>query len=239
MLTATKAIVLSKLRFKDSDLIVNCYTQEKGLVSFLVKGVLKSKKGKFKIAYFQPLTSLDTIIDFKEKRALQYFKEVRLDYNYRSIHSNIVKSTIALFLSEVLNNVFKEEEQNDVLYKFLETSLILFDEGEVNTNFHLIFLLELSKYLGFYPDISSIDSPYFDLESGRFQQSKTSKNFITGTKLTAFKALLGTKFDESNSLSINSLQKRELLNMILLYFKLHLDGFKHPKSVGVLNQVFN
>lgn len=239
MLTTTKAIVLSKLKYKDYDLIVNCYTQEKGLITLIVKGVLKSKKGKFKAAYFQPLNILETVIDVKEKRTLQYFKEVKIGYHFSSVQSNIVKSTIALFLSEVLNNALKEEEQNLALYSFLETSLILFDQSEIDTNFHLIFLLQLCKYLGFYPDVTAINLPYFDLESGRFQSSIFSKNHITGRNLTIFKQLLGTKFDESKSLNIKATQKRELLNMILLYFQLHLDGFKHPKSVGVLNQVFN
>ena len=239
MLTTTKAIVLSKLKYKDYDLIVNCYTQEKGLITLIVKGVLKSKKGKFKAAYFQPLNILETVIDVKEKRTLQYFKEVKIGYHFSSVQSNIVKSTIALFLSEVLNNALKEEEQNLALYSFLETSLILFDQSETDTNFHLIFLLQLCKYLGFYPDVTAINLPYFDLESGRFQSSIFSKNHITGRNLTIFKQLLGTKFDESKSLNIKATQKRELLNMILLYFQLHLDGFKHPKSVGVLNQVFN
>lgn len=239
MLITTKAIVLSKLKFKDYDLIVNCYTQEKGIVSFIVKGVLKSKKGKFKTAYFQPLNILETVVDLKDNRGLQYFKEVKVGYNFKSVYTNIFKSTITMFLSEVLSNALKEEEQNEALYSFLETSLVFFDTSEPNSNFHLMFLLELSKYLGFYPDVAANHLPYFDLESGSFQQTKTSNNYISGENLTIFKQLLGTKFDDSVLLKINTSQKRELLNMIISYFKLHLDGFKHPKSVAVLNQVFN
>jgi DNA repair protein RecO (recombination protein O) len=238
MLLATKAIVLSKLKYKDYDLIVKCYTQECGTISFLARGVLKSKRGKFKAAHFQPLSVLDVIIDYKEKRTLQYFKELKINHNFSSIQSNIVKSTIVMFLAEVLNNTLIEEEQNEVLYDFLESSLVFFNESEVNSNFHLIFLLEFSKYLGFYPDTSSINQSYFNMEEGKFQLSKTNNNCVTGENLTAFTELLGTKFDRSKSLSISATQKRELLNMILLYFKLHLDGFKHPKSVVVLNQVF-
>lgn len=238
MLIATKAIVLSKLKYRDYDLIVKCYTQESGTISLLVKGVLKSKKGKFKTAYFQPLSILDVIIDFKEKRSLQYFKELKIAYNFSSTQSNIIKSAIAMFLAEVLNNTLIEEEQNELLYNFLESSLVFFDETEINSNFHLSFLLELCKFLGFYPDTSSINQPYFNMEEGKFQHIKTKNNCITGQNLMTFKELLGTKFDESKSISINATQKRELLSMILLYFKLHLDGFKHPKSVAVLNQVF-
>ena len=238
MLINTKAIVLSKLKYRDYDLIVKCYTQENGVISLLVKGVLKPKRSKFKAAYFQPLSILDVIVDFKEKRSLQYFKELKIAYNFSSTQSNIIKSTIAMFLAEILNSTLIEEEQNKTLYNFLESSFVFFDQSELNPNFHLSFLLELSKYLGFYPDTSSIDQPYFNMEEGKFQLSKTNSNCITGQNLIAFKELLGTKFDKSKLLSINTAQKRELLSMILLYFKLHLDGFKHPKSVVVLNQVF-
>lgn len=238
MLISTKAIVLSKLKYKDYDLIVRCYTKEKGVVSILLKGVLKSKKGKFKTAYFQPLSILDVIIDIKEKRSLQYIKELRLAYNYSTIQTNIVKGTIVMFLAEVLNMVLVEEEQNISLFNFIETSFVFFDEEEINTNFHLSFLMELSKYLGFYPDISSMDLPYFNLEDGKFDYNKPKDNILTNKNLTAFKELLGTKFDESKTLSISATQKRELLSMILLYFKLHLGGFKHPKSVAILSQIF-
>ena len=239
MLVSTKAIVLSKLRFKDHDLIVKCYTERFGIKSYLLKNVLKSKKGKFKPAYFQSLSLLEIQADHKDNRSLQYLKDIKLQCNYTSLHINIVKSTIAMFLSEVLSNILKEEEENKGLFNFLETSLVWFDENEVDANFHLKFLIALTKYLGFYPDAIKNEAKYFNLEDGIFQYKKTSIYCISGYNITFLKHLLGIKFDVGNSLDINSSKKREFLDMILLYFKLHLDGFKTPKSVIVLNQVFN
>ncbi len=239
MLITTKAIVLSKLKYKDYDLIVKCFTEEKGVVSYLIKNALKSKKGKFRPAYFQPLSILDLETDYKDKRSLQYIKEVKLNFNYTTLYTNVIKSTIAMFLSEVLTNVLVEEEQNIQLYNFLETTMIWFDETEVNTNFHLIFLIELTKYLGFYPEPPIKDANYFNLEDGKFQLKESGIYCIKGENLTLFKELLGTKFDDRKQIVVNTTQKREFLSMILLYFKLHLDGFKQPKSVTVLNQVFS
>ena len=144
-----------------------------------------------------------------------------------------------MFLSEVLTYILKEEEENPSLYNFLEASLIWFDENETDANFHLKFLVELTKYLGFHPDYSIKDAACFNLEEGRFQLKKTNKFCISGDNFTILKQLLGIKFDVDNSLDINANQKRDFLDMILLYFKLHLDGFKTPKSLSVLNQVFN
>ena len=70
MLVSTKAIVLSKLKFKDNDVIVKCYTKEFGVKSYLLRNILKSKKGKLKIAYFQELTILDLETDQRDGRSL-------------------------------------------------------------------------------------------------------------------------------------------------------------------------
>lgn len=238
MLVSTKAIVLSKLKYNDHDLIVKCYTEKFGVKTYLLKRILKTKKGKFKPAYFQLLTLLELQAEHKDKRSLQYLKDINLHYNYKTLHTNIVKSAIAMFLSEVLTNILKEEEENKALYNFIETSLIWFDQNETNTIFHLIFLIKLTKYLGFYPDTTIKEADFFNLEGGIFQHNKTNLYCVSGNNLGFLKQLLGIKFDVYN-LDINSNQKRELLDMILLYFKLHLDGFKRPKSLTVLNQVFN
>jgi len=239
MLVSTKTIVLSKLRYKDNDLIIKCYTENFGLRSYLVRNALKTKKGKFKAAYFQPLSLLEIEADHKDNRSLQYFKDIKLYCHYKSLHTNIIKSAMVMFLSEVLSTVLVEEEQNQPLYNFLETTLVWFDEGDTDANFHLIFLIELTKYLGFYPEMPTEDSICFNLEDGKFQNVDTSVYCVSGDNFSTLKQLLGIKFDVSKSLEINSSQKREFLNMILLYFKLHLDGFKQPKSVLILNQVFN
>jgi len=238
MLVSTKAIVLSKLRYKDHDLIIKCYTEKFGVKTYLLKNAVKTKKGKFKPAYFQVLTVLEIQADHKNNRSLQYLRDIKLQCNYKSLHTNVIKSAIVMFLSEVLTTILKEEEENKALYNFLETSLIWFDENETNANFHLKFLIELTKYLGFYPDTSIIEAPFFNLEEGNFQHKQTNKYCISGYNLSFLKQLLGIKFDVDNNLDINSNQKRELLDMILLYFKLHLHGFKTPKSITVLNQVF-
>lgn len=239
MLVSTKAIVLSKLKYKDHDLIVKCYTEKFGVKTYLLKHILKTKKGKFKPAYFQLLTILELQAEHKDNRSLQYLKDIKLQYNYKTLHTNVVKSAIVMFLSEILSNILKEEEENLALYNFIETSLIWFDENETNTIFHLLFLIKLTKYLGFYPDTNIRETNFFNLEEGRFQLNKTNLYCISGNNLVFLKQLLGIKFDVYNSLDINSKQKREFLDMILLYFKLHLDGFKTPKSVTVLNQVFS
>jgi len=238
MLLTTNAIVLSKIKYRDNDLIVKCYTQKEGIVSYLLKGVLKSKKGS-KTAYYQLLTQLQLVTDFKPSRSLHYIKEVKINYLYSSLHSNILKSAIVMFLSEVLSTSLQEEEQNDTLYNYLEATLQWLDVNDNYANFHLLFLLNLTKHLGFYPDTSKIEAPYFNLEDGRFQNENRSKYSISNENLTLLKQLLGTTFDDLETVKINAKQRQQFLSFILVYFELHLGSFKKPKSLQIFNDVFN
>lgn len=239
MFTSTKAIVLSKLRYSDHDLIVKCYTQQFGVVSYLLKGVLKNKRGTTKTAYFQLLSQLQITSHHRENRSLQTIKDVKLNHHYISLQTNVLKTSVVMFLAEVLLSVLIEAEQNDTLFSYLEATLLWLDNHSECSNFHLLFLLNLTKHLGFYPDTSNIDYEYFNLYDGKFQNKKIEKYSISGENLMLLKQLLGTTFDTLPLIKIKAKQRQSFLNMILLYFELHLGSFKKPKSLHILNQVFS
>ncbi|GAL88831.1 DNA repair protein RecO [Jejuia pallidilutea] len=239
MLSTTNAIVLSKLKYRDNDLIVKCYTQEHGIISFLVRGVLKSKKSNTKVAYFQLLSQIQVVFNYTKTRSLYTLKEVKTTAIYTSLHSHILKSSVVMFLSEILATTLQEEEKNEALYSYLETTLLWFDADKEYANFHLLFLLKLTKYLGFYPDVSQINFSYFNLEDGSFQTKEYGRYSISGENLILLKELLGIKFDALHTIKINAQKRQSFLNMILLYFELHLGSFRTPKSLQIFNQVFN
>jgi len=239
MLISTNAIVISKIRYRDSDLIIKCYTEQLGIVSYILNGVLKSKKGQAKTAYFQLLSQLQLVTIHKENWSLQHIKEVRLNHLYTSLHTNVLKSAIVMFLAEVLASSLKEEEKNKILYRYLETTLLWLDKHAEFSNFHLLFLLNLTKHLGFQPDITQIEYDYFNLNEGKFQKDKNDLYIISGQNVMILKQLLVTKWDELNTIKLNSKQRQSFLEMMLLYFELHLAGFKKPKSLQLFNQVFH
>ena len=143
-----------------------------------------------------------------------------------------------MFLSEVLANTLKEEEENEALYSYLENTLLWLDAHQDYANFHLLFLLKLTKYLGFYPDTTAISYPFFNLKEGAFQLKPTDKYSITNEDITLLKTLLNTSFDSLHNIKISAKQRQSFLSMILLYFELHLGHFTHPKSLLIFNQVF-
>jgi DNA repair protein RecO (recombination protein O) len=239
MLNKSKVIVLSKLKYRDNDLIVKCFTLHRGVVSYLLKGVLNTKKGSSKVAYYQLLSQLQIEENYRQNQSLQYIKDVRLDYNYSSLHTNLYKSSIVMFLSEVLSSVLREEEENQQLYNYLETTFRWLDTKDEFSNFHLLFLLNLTKHLGFYPDVSDTNQMYFNLNNGLFESKKEDVYSISGENLTILKQLLGTNFDALDHVKLNSKQRQSFLAMLLLYFELHLGSFRKPKSLQIFNQVFN
>ena len=225
MQVKTKAIVLSSLKYQEKSLIVKCFTESDGLKSYFVPSAYSAKKANQKIAYFQPLTLLEIEA-----------KEIRLAHSYYTINTDIVKSTLVIFLSEILYHAIKEEEKNQNLFSFLETALLWLDTHDEVTNFHLILMTEVTKYLGFYPDDSEIDFPFFDTKEGYFTPLQNTHT-LSDHETHLLKRLLQLKFDSDQKV-FAGIERQLLLKILLDYYTLHLEGFKKPKSLEVLKEVF-
>ena len=235
----TKAIVLSAIKYGDTSLIVKCYTEEEGVKTYLIRGVLKPKKKGIKAAYFQPLTQLKIVASHNSKNTLNAIKEVQVHHPYKTIHSDIVKQSMVFFLSEVLSSSIQEEEQNKTLYSYLETAFIWLDTHDKIVNFHLLFLLNLTGFLGFYPDLSEKHKIGFNLLEGNFSDSTQDKNVIYRNDFYQFKKLLGINFNRLETVTYSKDERQLVLQVIIKYYALHLDSFRNPKSLQILETVFS
>ncbi|KAF2512069.1 DNA repair protein RecO [Flavobacterium zhairuonense] len=237
MLVKTKAIVISSLKFQEKSLIVKCFTLSSGLKSYFVRDAFSSRKASQKIAYFQPFSILEIEAVHKNKGTLENFKEIKSAVPFQSIHTDIVKSTMVMFLSEMLHYSIQEEEKNEQLFLFLETALTWLDHHEEISNFHLILLLEITKYLGFYPDVSEINLPHFEMIDGVFTHF-SGVNTLSEHETSLLRKLLDLKFDNDQKV-FHVLERQILLKIIIDYYSLHLEGFKKPKSLEILKEVFS
>jgi len=238
MVLTTKAIVFSSIKYSEADLIVKCFTQSSGLKTYLLRNVLKSKKGKLKVSYFQPLTLLEIEASHKDKGTLESIRDVKVSFPYQSLHTQILKSSLAIFIAELLTNTISEEAEDTALFQFIEESLIWLDSNTEIANFHIMFLLNLSLHLGFYPDISTVENQYFNLAEGNFQKFNNGKYSEYGKIIDHLKQFFGIDFDAISRIKLTKNQRSDLLNLLLNYYQLHLHGFKKPKSLLVLNQIF-
>ncbi|RZJ56217.1 MAG: DNA repair protein RecO [Flavobacterium sp.] len=237
MLVKTKAIVISSLKFQEKSLIVKCFTLSNGLKSYFVRDAFSTRKASQKIAYFQPLSILEIEAVHKNKGTLENFKEIKTAVPFQSIHTDIIKSTMVMFLSEMLHHSIQEEEKNESLFLFLETALTWLDHHDEISNFHLILLLETTKYLGFYPDTSEIDLPYFEINNGIFSLFH-SANTLTEHETNLFKKLIDLKFDNDQKV-FHVIERQILLKILIDYYSSHLEGFRKPKSLDVLKEIFS
>lgn len=237
MLVKTKAIVISTLKYQEKSLIVKCFTQSDGLKSYFVRNAFSSGKASQKIAYFQPLTILEIEANHKNKGTLENFSEIKIATPFRSVHSDVIKSTIVMFISEILHHSIHEEEKNEPLFDFLEAALDWLDNNDETANFHLILMLETAKFLGFYPDVSEMHQPFFEMTEGVFSQFHAISS-LSEIDSSLLKKLIGLKFD-SDRKTFHVSERQILLKILIDYYSFHLDGFKKPKSLEVLKEVFS
>lgn len=237
MRTTTKAIVLSSLKYGDSSLIVRAYTQSDGLKSYMLKGVLSARRGKIKPAYFLPLMQLELVANHRNKGGLEHLLEVKLAVPYLSLHTEHPKNSLVPFLAEMLGNSIQEHQRDPGLFGYLEYALQWLDGHGFSPDFHILFLLNLSKYLGFYPDTSLREAAYFDLQEGEFCNRPSLNPIMEGEALVHFRSFLGMEFEALSSLELGRAVRRELLQKLVLYYRLQLQGFREPRSLTVLGEV--
>jgi DNA repair protein RecO (recombination protein O) len=235
----SKGFVVKSIKNGETSMIVSCYLEDIGLKSFIVKGIYGTKKPKFSKAHFFPLNFISINYNLSKPDRLSDIKEVKPVIIFNSIHSSNQKSTVIIFLSEILNSVFKEEgDKNQNLFNFLNKSISWYDTHENCNNFHIKFLIELTRHIGFYPNIMSQEDNYFNLESGSSSTIKPISKFIDFDDYELFKQLLGMKFEDLNYMAINKDSRLRLLNHIIDYYSLHLQMFKSPKSIDILSEIF-
>lgn len=235
-----QAMVLNTIKYGETSIILHAYTQNFGLRSFVVKGVRTAKRNKsFSMGMFQPLTQIELMTSAPKRSGLSVLKSAKITHPYATIPLDIFKSSVCLFLAEVLRSVLKEEEQNQALYSFLSNALSWIDTHDHTANAHILILIQLTKYLGFYPDVSTVEQPYFDIQNGYFCSHPQSSDCVSGNEILLFKTFLGTKFDRLETILASADQRRELLKLLMRYYQLHLQSFALPKSLAVLYEVFN
>lgn len=241
MLQKTCGIVLNTTKYSETSLIVKLYTRELGLQSCIINGV-RNKRSKNKANLFQPLTLVDAVIMMNERSGLQRITEIALHQQYSHLPFDIIKSSIALFINEILVKSLKEAQGDPDIFDFIRSSLLFLDLSIENpANLHLSFMARLSRFLGFYPQGNySSDTPVFDLQEGKFVGTfPQHAHFLSSNVSQLFSALLLLSYEDSHILKLHKTERKQLLTALILYFQLHLNGFGLVKSMEVLEEVIS
>lgn len=240
MLQKTVGIVLRCIKYNDSMNIVDVYTKLSGRASFLVR-ISRSRKSNVKSVLFQPLSFIEFEADFRAKSSIYPIRNAKVWIPFQSIPYAPYKSTMALFLSEFLYRALKEEEGNEALFAYLENSILWLDTCKSNfSNFHLVFLMRLSRFLGLYPNLSQYrEGAYFDMLNAQFSSSLPAHSAYLNVEESArVPLLMRINYKTMHLVRMNRSQRDRCLFLINDYYRLHLPDFPVLKSLDVLKAIF-
>lgn len=238
MLQKSRGIVFRSTDYGETSLIVKIYTELFGVQSYIINSVRK-RHARLHANIFQPMTPVHLVVYQKGRPGIHRIADVRPHPPLLNIPFDVQKSSMIFFLDEVLFKSIHEEESNPAMFDFIYDSICRLDKpGPAGNEFHLLFLLKLSRFLGFAPSRNfSKERNIFNLKEGVFQNSiPDHPHFISGTLAVYFSEMLDAEYDSVRDIS--STNRRLLIEAIVEYYQLHVDGFGNIRSHKVLEQVW-
>lgn len=236
----TKAIVLRTVKYGESRIIVDLLTREAGRVSMVCQ-LTKSGNGKIKKQLLQPMTMLDVAFDYRKNISLQHFQDLRIGQVYRSLLFDPYKLSITLFLAEFLIYATRDETDNRQLYDFIETSLLWLDNADGGfANFHLVFMLRISLFIGFYPNLDDYhEGCWFDLREGCFTPLRPSHNdCLKPDEAARMRTIMRMSLNNMHLFRMSRVERNRCAEIILYYYRLHQSDFPELRSIEVLKELF-
>ena len=240
MLVKTEAIVLHSFKYGESRLIVDMFTREVGRLSFIVP-LSKTPKSRMKKQYFQPMTLLEIECDVRQRVQLQKLKDVRLLSAYASVPFSPEKLALSLFTAEFLYHALRSEQCNEPLFAYVCDAMRWLDAVETGfANFHLTFLMRLSRFLGFYPNLDDyVDGCVFDLRAATFSlQVPTHRDFLQPDDAQRIHTLMRMDFPTMRLYRLSRHDRNRIVDVLLYYYRLHIPQFPELKSLSVLQELW-
>lgn len=221
--------MLNYIKYRETSIIARVYTEDYGLQSYLINGV-RSQRSKKGLALLQPLSLLDMVVYYKESKSdgLQRLSEYKPLVSFTSIPFEVKKSAIALFVTELLTRVLKEEDDRGHIFEFLHQFILQLDHKKENfENMHLYLMVQLTHFIGF-----GINHKEGLVHQSLISETQDHDKDIHQAILSLNDQDMATDFDFSNKL------RRNVMSFLMAYYKEHLEGFKDLKSLEVLTQIF-
>lgn len=234
MLIKTKGIIFKAIKYSETSLILDIYTEEKGLQKYIISGV-RSKRAKTKVGILQPTSLVEMVAYYRVSKPINRLKEIKAAHIYQTLPFDVLRGTMGLFMVELAQKTIKEEEANPYLFHFLFDQFYQLDiADQFPPNFHLQFMAELAKYLGFAPANGwSNNTPYFDMQEGRFEQKEPLHQYT-------MEVLLSQKIHQLFQYENPILTRKErqlLLEKLILFYRLHIENFTGLNTHTILKEV--
>ena len=227
------AITLTYIKYGESSIVSKIFTKEKGLQTFMVKGV-RSKKSKKKISYFEPLKLLTVDAKYTNTKSMHYVEEINIVHATENSIDKINRNFIAYFIAEICSKVLQDNEHNHCLFDYLwKLSIELFNSEKINSNFAILFLLDLSKFLGFYPSLDNFEQSFFDIKNSytAIKRKKNEEDYFNQKSKYLKENIRGKKVIMPQKI------RSEILKDFLKYYKLNYYNLDNVTSHLIIEEL--
>ena len=235
----TRAIVLRAVKYGEDKFIIDFLTRDSGRESSIWK-ISKSRKAKVAKQLFQPLSIVDVVTDGMPNKQLSHIKEARLSYVYASLPFEERKLSLAFFVAEFLMYATRNLHNDSAMFDFVEQSLIWLDAADKGiANFHLMFMIRMSRFLGFFPDMSSHHQGYvFDLREGRFSGDiPTHKDYLLPEDANKMHILMRMTPSNLHCFKMTRKERNRVIDFSLQFYRLHIPQFGEMKTLEILREL--
>lgn len=240
MLHKTKGLVINTINYNEKYNLVQVFTESLGRVTYMLPKT-RGKSTKVSKSLFYPLSLLDMEVEHQASRDIQRIREVRSAFPIYEITANMNKTSMAFFLSEFLTRVLKDANDGKLLFDFLYQSVQILEMTDKSiANFHLVFMLKLSRFLGFYPNLEEYtENSIFDMMNGEFVlYQPLHHHYVNKTDSRALARLSRISYENMHKFGFSRKERLTAINKILEYYRLHLYDFPQLKSLDVLHELF-
>lgn len=237
----TKGIILHTIKYGDKGHIVYMLTEKLGRVSYWVNS---SRGGKPTVAkskiIIQPLTIIDYVAKTPTKGDLHRFVELSKSYYPSNVIFDYTKSTLALFITELVYRFIKTDTENTMIYDYVEHSIKTLDTiQEGIPNFHIYFILNLTRFLGYYPSDKYIERSFFDLTRGEYVIIRPQHNlYIEQKESEDLSNLQQKQVDMLAELKYNKSTRNTLIEAMIAYINYHNGTNIKISSTEILKELF-
>lgn len=240
-----RCIVLRTVKYGDNSIIVDTFTESHGRMSFMTP-YARGRRTSTGAAFWGQLSMVNFQTDIRPQGKLSKPQDVRFYHSYLDLPYSPLKSSIAMFLGEFLCAALKSEGENRLLYKYIETSLQWLDMADTRNsvsgipNFHLVFLMRITRFLGIYPNLDNSHYNYFDMIAGEYTLYKPShSHYIEKEEAHIIPLLFRMDYGTMHIYKFNRKQRQRCLEVLIDYFRIHIPQFPQLKSLDVLSEVFS
>lgn len=238
MLLKTRGIVLRTVKYAETSLIADLYTEHKGLQTYIINGV-RSAKSKTSAGILQVMSLTELVAYFREDRKMHRLKEIRPAFVYQRLPFEVRRSAVGLFMAELARKTIREAEENQPLFQLLYDAFVYLDETPAPfLNLHLHFMLELSGHLGFHPGGDwSTETPYLNLQSGLFETTPAGSHSMNEVLSAIAYQLLKCSRCHCHQIAMTGAQRRQLLQLLITYYQLHIEHLPPIHAHSILQEI--